>query len=181
MQGKPTKTLVLFNALGFNAAWWLCLLGVKWAMPWLGPVAMLLFLAIHFRYLAYGKREFYLLLSVALLGTMVDSTKAFTGLIEYRGGYGIAWLAPLWITAMWVGFAALLNHALGWLRGRYLLAALLGALFGPLSYITGVNFNILEFQMPKAVSIAVLAAVWAVAVPLLFLMSNWIVGRRDYA
>jgi uncharacterized membrane protein len=82
---------------------------------------------------------------------------------------------------MWVGFAALLNHALGWLRGRYLLAALLGAVFGPPAYLTGVQFDVLAFNVERWQAIAILAVVWGTAVPALLMLSEKLLGRPSHA
>ena len=38
---------------------------------------------------------------------------------------------------MWIGFAATINHSGSWIKKRYLIAILLGAIFGPLNYLVG--------------------------------------------
>jgi len=50
------------------------------------------------------------------------------GFLEYPSGMMLPWLAPVWIIAMWVAFATTLNVALGWLKGRWTLAAVLGGI-----------------------------------------------------
>ncbi|MBZ0265439.1 DUF2878 domain-containing protein [bacterium] len=173
MKNKHSKILVAWNAVGFNLAWWGCIFGVKWQMPYLGPVLMLLFLLIHFKTIGRGKREILFVMLAGLLGTVVDSLKATTGLVGYAGGYGsLYWLAPLWITAMWTGFAALLHHSLGWLKGRLLVAFIMGAVFGPLSYLTGIKFEVLQFGQGKTLSIFILAVVWGLAIPFLYFLSE---------
>ncbi len=168
MTTRSLKIRIIANALGFNLAWWGCVLGAKWAMPWLGPAIMAAFLFFHFRFLGHGKREALFILLAGLFGTVVDNLKAGLGLIDYSGGWpGLEWLAPLWITAMWAGFAALLNHSLGWLRERYILAFLLGALFGPPSYLTGVKFDVLHFNLSTLNTVLILAGVWGSALVLM--------------
>lgn len=143
-------------------------------MPYLGPLVMSLFILLHYKNLSLGKTELGFILLVALIGTMVDGIKYASGLINYQGGYsGINWLAPLWITAMWGGFAALLNHSLKWLRKSPVLGFVLGAVFGPLAYLTGVKTGVLSFNISQTTSILILALVWGTAIPVLV----WISGR----
>ncbi len=174
------KSLVIANALGFNAAWWACVLGVKYAIPWLGPLMMAGFLFFHFRFLGYGSKEGLFIVFVALAGTGVDSIKSSLGFISYDSGWpGAIWLAPLWITAMWAGFAALINHSLNWLKGRYLLAFILGAVFGPPSYMAGVRFGVLHFNLPTMTTVLVLAAVWGTAVlAIVWLSQKMMIGAN---
>ncbi|MCF7824915.1 MAG: DUF2878 domain-containing protein [Candidatus Marinimicrobia bacterium] len=157
-----------FNALGFQTAWWLSVLGLVMDAPLVGPLAMTLYLAIdHF---SFTKRQAELLLifTAMLLGTVVDSLFALTGLISYSGVYPLfPHLAPLWITAMWGGFAATLNHSLAWLRGRPLLGFIMGAVFGPLSYMAGEKFDALQFNLGLAPTVFILGAFWGIAIPLL--------------
>jgi hypothetical protein len=171
---KPTnKTLLVVNVLGFNAAWWACLLGAKYSVPWLGPLIMAYYLLFHFRYLGYGNRELLFILIIAVAGTFIDGMKFFSGFITYKGGWsGIEWLAPLWITAMWAGFAALVNHSLKWLKRSYILAFALGAIFGPPSYLAGVRFEVLEFNLSNLNSVLLLSAIWGTAILTTVWLSN---------
>ncbi len=163
-----TKTVKIgFNALGFQAAWWLSVIGVMLNKPWLGPVAMGLFLVQHFAVNNIRRSEIYLLATAAVVGLMADSLKAGSGLITY-GGALLPFTAPLWIVGMWVGFAATINHSLGWLRGRLFLSAITGAVFGPLAYLTGRKLDVLEFNLPALNTVLILALIWGIAVPVLY-------------
>lgn len=163
----------IFNAAGFQGAWWLCVLGALWGLPYLGPIVMLIFLTLHMLILGKGKNELLFLFLMALIGTIVDSIKSTSGFISYMGGYDtVKILAPLWITAMWVGFASTINHSLSWVHGRYFFAFILGAVFGPLSYILGVKLQALSFNYGIIASSIILAIVWGIAVPFMYWFSN---------
>ena len=163
----------IFNAAGFQGVWWLCVLGALWGVQYLGPIAMLIFIAIHMLIIGKGKNELLFLFLIACIGTIVDSIKLTSGFISYMGGYEtIKIIAPLWITAMWVGFASTINHSLGWVHGRYLIAIMLGVIFGPLSYILGVKLQALTFNYSVIASSIILAIVWGTAIPLMYLLSN---------
>ena len=42
------KTIV--NVLGFKISWWACVLGATSGSEYLGPIAMAIFLALHFNF-----------------------------------------------------------------------------------------------------------------------------------
>lgn len=165
------KYRVLINAVGFQAGWWLSVLGVMVGLPMLGPVYMLLFLGMHYMFFA-SKQEFYLILLAGVVGTVMDSLYTRSGMLSYGGGYEHIWLAPLWITTMWLGFTATLNHALDWLRERPLLGFLAGAIFGPLSYYSGQKLGVISFHWSAAPATLVLALVWGLSIPLLYMINR---------
>ena len=93
-----------------------------------------------------NRSEIFFIGFVGFLGAIVDTAFLQSSLIIYRG-LTLSFCAPLWIIAMWVGFAATINHSLSWLDGKWFMAFLLGAVFGPLSYITGLKFGAIDFQI----------------------------------
>ena len=62
-----------------------------------------------------------------------------------------------------------------WMRGRWALAALMGAVGGPLSYLAGSRLGAMSFEEPVSALLA-LAVIWAVAMPLLMLLSTRLDG-----
>jgi hypothetical protein len=67
---------------------------------------------------------------------------------------------------MWMLFATTLNLSLRWLKGRMLLAAVCGAVAGPLAYLGGEALGGVRFTDPTA-GLAALAFGWSVLLPLL--------------
>ena len=67
---------------------------------------------------------------------------------------------------LWVAFAAMIPSGFAWLKGRLWLAGLLGAIFGPLSYASGVKLGALQFG-PWVESMMGVAVLWLVAFPAL--------------
>lgn len=163
---------LLINGLGFQAAWWACVLGVMFGVPLAGPAAMLLFLIIHSTRVSNISNEWKFIIAAGILGTAVDSALAYSGVIKYFGGWSQGIPAPLWISAMWMGFAATLFHALKWMRRSNIIGILMGVIFGPLSYYTGVKMGVLEFPFSTPLALIVLAMVWGSAIPLLYHMSK---------
>jgi len=166
MTAKAATIKIGFNALGFQSAWWLTVFGVVAGYPFLGPLVMTLYMVIDHFSLTKAKSETLLILSAMLVGTIADSIFKATGFLSYAGGYSFApFLAPLWITTMWGGFAATLNHSLGWLKHRPALAFLMGAIFGPLSYVAGSKFDALVFNQDMVTTSIVLGLFWGIAIP----------------
>ena len=176
MSGK--KKLFL-NALGYQLGWWCCILGVSRELLYLGPLVMGLFVSLHLFYAADGTKELIFLFSATLLGTLLDTAKASSGFISYGGGYpGIGWLAPLWITAMWAGFASTANHSLRFLINRRIATFAAGAVFGPLAYLTAARFGAITLNLSLILNIIILSLVWGTAMPLMYAGLKRLVPQR---
>lgn len=162
----------LFNYLGLQLGWLACAVGAARGMPWLGPLVVGGYLAVHLRW--SPRREAGFILLVGGLGLVVDSLKKGSGLLSYAAPWPpVGWLAPIWIVAMWLLFASAFNASLGWLQGRYGLAALLGAIFGPLSYIAGQRLEAVSFNYSQTLTVIVLALVWGGVTPLVAWLAQY--------
>jgi hypothetical protein len=163
-----------FNYLGMQVGWFACVLGAARGLPWVGPVVAGIYLVVHLLSSSNRARELRFILTVGAIGMGVDSVKKASGLLTYASPLPPSeWLAPLWITAMWLLFATTLNSSLKWLQGRYWLAALMGAIFGPLSYMAGERMGAIAFNYDVRFTVVVLALVWAGVVPAL----AWLAAR----
>ena len=88
------------------------------------------------------------------MGLVFDSLLVTVGWLEYPNGMFAPVVAPYWILSMWVLFATTLNVSLAWLHGRYTLAAVFGAIGGPLSYLAGARLGAVTLAEPRAAVIA---------------------------
>ena len=141
------------------------MLGAARGFELAGPAVVAAFLAVQTWGLpaAERRRAWRGILLLGVAGTALDSLQGALGILDFRGAPG-AWLAPLWITALWCHFATALP-ALAPLRSRPFAAALLGAVGGPLAYAGGVRLGAAGFHPEPWVSLLALAAVWAVIFP----------------
>ena len=73
---------------------------------------------------------------------------------------------------MWMIFATTLNLSLRWLKGRWWLGTLFGAVGGPLAYYAGYKLGGVDFYQPMWLSLAALGVVWAVAMPSLMYLAD---------
>lgn len=158
------------NFVAFQLGWFACVLGAANGWPWAGPVLVFGIVGLHLARARRWRPELRLILTAAALGLVVDSLLLATGWLRYPSGLWIPGLAPYWIVAMWALFATTLNLSLGWLHGRSVLAVLLGAAGGPLSYLAGEKLGGIALTQP-AWALAALAVAWAVAMPLLMFLA----------
>ncbi|MCY4200847.1 MAG: DUF2878 domain-containing protein [Gammaproteobacteria bacterium] len=165
------------NFLGFQATWWACALGAASGHPLIGPLVAFIWLLVHLATLPpliESERtrsmeislELKLILSAAALGYVCDSALVVLGVLEFPESAGIALPTTPWMVALWMAFAATLRHSMNWMRGRYLVGVLAGALFAPLAYRAGEVLGALTLA-PAPFGLFAVAAVWLAAIPLL--------------
>ena len=112
------------NFIASQLLWLAAVAGAAHGHWWLGPLAFLLFAVVQLapRYRARG--DVMLMLLALPVGLVVDSTMAATGLLHYASPFPSPHFAPVWILALWMGFALTFNHSLAWLMGRPVVAVL---------------------------------------------------------
>jgi hypothetical protein len=103
----------------------------------------------------------------ALVGLGVESVNRAAGVYALVVAPSPAWLCPLWLLALWVMFSTLLRGPLAWLSGRYVLSAVLGALFAAPNYFAGARLGAVTMSADTGYAVVVLSAGWSVALPLL--------------
>ncbi|QVL48214.1 MAG: DUF2878 domain-containing protein [Thiocapsa sp.] len=167
---------LVVNLVAFQIAWFACVLGGAHGWPWLGVGVTALVVALHLWMSDGPRREAMLLVLVGAIGAVWDGFLVRFGFLEYSSGMLLPWLAPVWIIAMWVAFATTLNVVLSWLKGRWTLAVVLGAIGGPLAFYGGHRLGAVAFP-DTFVAMAVLAGGWSFLMPL----SAWLAQRFDGA
>ena len=166
----------LFNIAGFQLSWGACVFGVQNGHPHFGSIIMAFFLFVHILFFKINTSEIIFIAIVIFLGAVLDTVMLQTTLINYQG-LTFEFMAPIWILAMWAGFATTINHSLSRLDGKWFYAILFGSIFGPFSYIAGVKFDALVFHV-SFFSITILAIVWGLTLPFLFYLNNKIVLEK---
>jgi hypothetical protein len=175
--GGPTRARQLANFVVFEAAWFACLLGVAHGQPAWGTAAVVAAIAWHVAISARPATELALAGLLAAIGLVAESLVVAQHHVAYPAGQPVAWLAPYWMVALWAEFAIALNVTLRWLKGKPVVALLLGAVFGPLSFLGGVRLGGARF-LDEAAALATLACMWAVLMPLVMWLSDRFDGVR---
>lgn len=171
-------SLMVQNFVLFQLGWFSCVLGgASSDYHWLGVVVVFVIIAAHLARAHRISDEVMLILATTLLGASWDSLLLNSGLYSFSHGVLITGLVPLWLVAMWSLFATTLNVSLGWMKNRYLLAAIFGAAGGPTAYYAGHRLGAVEFSDTLTALLAV-GAGWTVIMPLLVLLSTRYDGYR---
>ena len=140
-----------------------------------GSLVVLLILIFHLFLVPNRWMECYLVGSVALFGTMIDSVWAATGLITYEAPYSsFSFICPPWVTAIYVLFAMCLNYSLLWLRGRPFIGASLAILGAILSYAAAEKVGAAQFHPNSWVVLALVGLVWGFFMPFCSWWSSWL-------
>ncbi len=155
------------NLVGYQLVWFAVVIGASRGYPGWGIAAALGFVAVQLRYSATRTADARALVAAFLCGFLLDGALAMTGWLHYASPL-LSLPAPIWILALWMAFAMTLNHSMVFLRGRPWLAAVLGAVGGPLAYLGAARgFDAVIFAMPAWRAIGVLAVGWALVLAVL--------------
>ncbi len=160
---------------GFVAA----LSGSTMKYPGSGPVVIVGWLTGHLVNAKHPWGEIKLLLASAGIGYVLDGIITLMGVLKFHEPTTWWWPIPLWMVMMWPNFAGTLNSSMKWLRDRYLLGAILGAIAGPFSYYSGVTWGAVDLGWGFWPAMIVIGIEWALAMPaLLWLSARWVPGAE---
>jgi hypothetical protein len=168
------------NFIAFQAAWFAAVLGAAQGMPWLGVIAVPLALALHLALSPAWRPELLLALAAAATGFVFDSILIAAGMFSPVPYILPSPFSSLWMVMLWVNLATAMNVSMGWLRGRYKLASLLGAIGGPMAYTSGAKLGAMT-AMPGPTGLAAIGLAWAIALPLLYGVMELLYARHPIA
>jgi hypothetical protein len=73
---------------------------------------------------------------------------------------------------LWLNFATSLSSLFAWLKGRYILSALIGFIGGPAAYYSGASLGAAVIQNPLLENLALIGVGWSISLPLLIWLSQ---------
>jgi hypothetical protein len=152
---------LLVNALLFQAGWFACVFAAR--QPWLLLVPLLALL-VHFLWTSSWAAEGRLVVSVLLIGSVLDSFLLNLGVLDFGTQ---SRLLPLWLALLWAMLGTTLDHSLRWSASPWWLGSLLGAVGGSLSYLAGSKIAGVQFPHGETPTLILLALIWAGVLPLL--------------
>ena len=168
---NPAMRDKLLNFVLFQIGWFACVLSAAALQPWIGALIALVIIALHLWRATLPAHELLLLIVAVLIGAIWDSLLVMLGLLGYPAGTLIHNTAPYWIIVLWALFATTLNVSLQWLKEHLAMAALLGAIAGPLAYAGGAGLGAVEL-VDINMAFAALALGWALFTPLLLVLAT---------
>jgi hypothetical protein len=166
--GQTVTRRAALNFLLYQAGWWACVLGAAQGQLLWGPAVTALALAAHFAWVSERRgREAVFVAAAGVLGAAVELFFMASGVYRLTAEVSGLWVAGLWALSLWAMFAAAYDGMLRWLQGRYGLAAVLGAVGGPLAFLAGQALGAVTLHSQWVRGLLPLAAIWAVLAPLL--------------
>ena len=169
---------LVVNFILFQIGWFACVIGAAKQMPWLGVATVLAIVIWHLTQAKQAKKELQLLIIALVIGGTFDQIMLNHQLITYQAHGWSSMLVPVWILALWAEFVTVLNVSLRWMKGRWLVAALFGAIGGPLAYMGTEKLGAVTLNhLP--ISYVVLSVGWACLTPLLLKLSQKFDGFTD--
>ena len=158
------------NFIGFQVGWFACVVGAAQGYPLVAVAVASIIVILHLLRDNNFYSELCLIISAVFIGITWESLLLSFDWLAYVSSGG-ANIAPIWLVAMWALFATTINHSMAWLKNRYFLALLLGAVFGPLAFIAGENLGAVVF-LDRIRALTLLAVGWAVLMPLLLWLAE---------
>jgi hypothetical protein len=173
----------LTNFLLFQVGWFACVKGAERGDMWIGPLVVGAIVAVHLRFVAQPsgrRRELAFVVLVAVVGLVADTGLRALGATSYPTSmeWGHA-VVPPWIIALWALFATLPFHSMRWLARRPLMAIALGAVGGPLSYLSGVRIGAVGVGDDPLLTWSAISVEYAVATPLLLWIAAELSSRGE--
>lgn len=167
----PPGWWVAGNLIGYQVGWLVTLYGATHGLNWLGPVAVASAVALHLALSARPAGSAALLTFALVYGAVQETILLQLGLVTYQDStHGV----PLWMLALWPLFATTLSVGLRWFQEHAMIAALAGAVLGPLAYWAGAQAGALVLPEPYA-SLVALGIGWGFAFPALL----WLARRLE--
>ena len=174
-----SRRTILLNAVAYQSVWFATVIGAGRGLWWPGSLAALAFLALHLgaivRDRGERRRELALVAAAVACGLVIDGVLSASGAIVFTPAAPAlpAGGAPLWMLTLWGAFALTLRHSLRAVTARQVLAALLGAIGGPMAYLGATRASgAVSFPEPSGTTLVMLGGGWCLALGLLAMLAS---------
>lgn len=166
----------VINYLFFYVGWAYCMYQASLGHPFQSFIVVVPILIFHLITVNSPLAELFIIISISMVCTLFDSLMLIFGFIHYSAGISsFPWMAPPWLTAIWMLFAMCLNHSLSWLRSIPFFAAIMGSAAVVICYIGANKVGVIYFPGRENISALLLIAIfWMLFFPFSLKYSNWI-------
>nr|WP_301334564.1 DUF2878 domain-containing protein [Variovorax dokdonensis] len=173
--GEPGTVHRIANFVLCQIAWFAAVVGAARGYEAVGCAVVLAVMAWHLALAARPLREAALLLVVTFFGLLAEAAQAHLDAFRYVGAVAPGDQPPLWLVLLWPLLGCMLNVSLRWMRGRYLLAAVCGAIAGPLAFFGGARLGAAQIHDASILWLAQ-AIGWAALMPLFVAVASRLDG-----
>ena len=156
---------IIFNILGLQITWGACAYGATHEFPMLGVIVGVAYIVLHFIFVVERQRDLYVLISIGLLGVLLDFINTQLNLVSFAIQENSYLILPYWLIVLWMVFSLMVPHSLYWLKQNMLVASLAGAIGGSLSYWMGHKLGALAFPEPTSISFLIYFIQWGIFFP----------------
>ncbi len=157
---------------GFQVVWFVSVLSAAKESYWSGPAVVICWLLMYAWKSGAPKREIILALISGVVGFFVDTSLIWLEAFSPQGVSGFLRLSPAWMIGLWLNFATSLNSLFPWLKGKHILAALVGFIGGPTAYYSGASLGAAVIHNPLLEHLALIGVGWSISLPLLIWLSQ---------
>ncbi|MDC0057891.1 DUF2878 domain-containing protein [Pelagibacteraceae bacterium] len=138
-----SKVKFFFMLSGYQLTWLMCIFGeilYKSFLP--GLACGLIFLFLVFINTQNKKKLIFIVSSISVVGYLFDSILVNLKIYNFDSSLLFGWL-PIWMLVLWPSFATLFDEVFVFLSKYKLIALLLSAVLGPLTYYSGSPLGII--------------------------------------
>ena len=154
---------MLVNLIGFNLCWiGLIVLGNSFV-----PIA-LIWLSIHIYFCKQRTAEVKLILSITIIGTLIDSLLSFFNVLQFNSDVVDIPFIPIWLMTLWGVFASTIAHSLKPFEHSRKIQWLIGLLLPALSYVAGSKLSSVELGYSLFLTYFIIGSIWSFLLVLFF-------------
>lgn len=156
----------LLNFAWYQLLWFTAILGGSAFAP-----LLFLLLVLHLSLIARKGAEVLLLLGAAVIGVAFDGLLAGVGFYAFNEGTGMLPI-PLWLVAIWMGFAGTLRSSMSFMAARPRLMTLAATVLAPVTYLGAERLGAVTFSLGAAPTAVVIGLSWWALTPLLLRLES---------
>lgn len=174
---RDKRIKVPLNFIFYNLSWFITLISAAQGNGNLGLVSALVAVLLHLLLINENwLSELKFIILAILVGSLLDSWPANFGYVNFSNPKpALFGQYPLWMGGLWAGFATTPSVSLRWLRKRYFLAALFGALGGPASLYAGSKLGAVTFNENMTTILLYNAVEWTWLIPMILYLHEMII------
>ena len=139
MNSKIKK--IFFILSGYQITWLFCIFGEYYKISIIGFIVGIIYLSLFFYHCSNKEEALKICLIFSSVGYIFDSLLGLLNIFTIKSNIMFGYL-PIWFLVLWPAFSTLFVDVLSFLKNRPVVAFILGSLFAPLAYYSGIPLGI---------------------------------------